>query len=294
MLGVIKTRFKETTLPELPEVEVVRRGLEATIVGQRLLHVIVRAPRLRFPLAADLERELAGARLLGVTRRSKYLLLDFAGDPVGNRESGTLLIHLGMTGTLRFEPVAPPPGRHDHVDLVFEQGTLRYRDPRRFGAMLWHPARIGPIAAHPLFAKLGVEPLSPSFDGAALHAATRGRKVAIKQFLLAGGGVVGVGNIYASESLFRARIRPTVAAGRLSRERCERLAAEIRATLEESIAHGGTTLRDFFGSDGQGGYFQNECLVYGRQGEPCRTCGAPIRMIRQQQRATFYCPNCQR
>ncbi len=293
MLGVIETCFKETTLPELPEVEVVRRGLESRIVGQRLLHVIVRAPRLRFPLASDLALSMAGARLVAVSRRSKYLLLDFARQSAVGDQSGTLLVHLGMTGTLRFEVDVPPPGRHDHVDLIFEHGTLRYRDPRRFGAVLWHPAQDGPIAAHPLFAKLGVEPLSASFDGAALYAATRERKVAIKQFLLAGTGVVGVGNIYASESLFRSGIRPTVAAGRLSLARCSRLAEAIRATLNESIAHGGTTLRDFFGSDGQGGYFQNECLVYGREGEPCRQCGAPIRMIRQQQRATFYCSNCQ-
>lgn len=294
MLGVIQTCFKETTLPELPEVEVVRRGLEATIVGRRLQRVIVRAPRLRFPLASDLDLSMAGTRLVGVSRRSKYLLLDFASQSAADDRGGTLLVHLGMSGTLRFEPAAPPPGRHDHVDLVFEHGTLRFRDPRRFGAVLWHPAHDGPIAEHPLFARLGVEPLSAAFDGDALYAATRGRKVSIKQFLLAGTGVVGVGNIYASESLFRSGIRPSVAAGRISRERCQRLAEAIRATLSESIAHGGTTLRDFFGSDGQGGYFQNECLVYGREGEPCRNCAAPIRMIRQQQRATFYCPNCQR
>ena len=281
-------------MPELPEVEVVRRGLEARILGQRVRSVVARVPRLRWPLARDLELRLAGRTLRAVGRRSKYLLLGFDGEPGESGESGTLLVHLGMSGTLRFLPDAPPPGRHDHVDLIFSGGTLRYRDPRRFGAMLWHPAADGPVAAHPLFTGLGVEPLSLAFNAESLYRATRGRSVAIKQFLLAGTAVVGVGNIYASESLFRAGIRPGVAAGRIGPKRYARLVDAIRATLTEAIAQGGTTLRDFFGSDGEGGYFQIACNVYGREGQPCRVCGATIRRIRQQGRSSFFCPDCQR
>lgn len=281
-------------MPELPEVEVVRRGLETRILGQSLVRVITRVPRLRWPLAADLEKRMLGQRLVAVGRRGKYLLLAFAHGPEREARAGTLLVHLGMSGTLRFLTDAPPAAKHDHVDLVFSGGTLRYRDPRRFGAVLWHSDADGPLSAHPLLARLGPEPLSLSFSADVLYRATRGRRASIKQFLLASEGVVGVGNIYASESLFRAGIRPTVAAGRLGPERCARLADEIRATLTEAIAQGGTTLRDFFGADGQGGYFQIACFVYGREGVACRVCGTPIRRILQQQRSSFYCPRCQR
>ncbi len=281
-------------MPELPEVEVVRRGLETQLVGQRLLRVDVRVPRLRWPLAADLGQRIAGQTLVAVGRRSKYLLLSFVPETARAGESGTLLVHLGMSGTLRSLALAPPAGKHDHVDLVFTGATLRYRDPRRFGAMLWHADADGPVATHRLFAALGAEPLSPAFHAQGLYGATRGRSVAIKQFLLAGTGVVGVGNIYASESLFRAGVRPTLPAGRLGLRRCAKLVDAIRATLTEAIAHGGTTLRDFFGSDGQGGYFQIQCAVYGREGLPCRVCNTPIRRITQQQRSSFYCPRCQR
>lgn len=276
-------------MPELPEVEVVRRGLLASVLQRRVKSVCVREPRLRWPVPANLEQMLAGHAPSGIERRGKYLLLSFP--------DGTLIVHLGMSGSLLFMTDAGPAwpaGPHDHIDLVFDHGVLRYRDPRRFGAMLWHPHALGPVHSHPLLGRLGVEPLSQDFDGGVLHRGTRARRVSIKQLLLAGSVVVGVGNIYASESLFRARIRPATAAGRLSRERCDRLAAEIRATLSEAIGRGGSTLRDFVGSDGQGGYFQLDCLVYGRDGQPCRICGGPVRVSREQQRATYWCPVCQR
>lgn len=275
-------------MPELPEVEVVRRGLERRVLGRTVRTVRVRESRLRWPVPGQLEQYLAGAALCSVGRRGKYLLLDFG--------HGTLLVHLGMSGNFRFlggdDPQAP--GRHDHVDLEFEHGTLRYRDPRRFGAMLWHDARDGPVSAHRLLATLGAEPLSGAFDGALLHRHTRARSAAIKPLLLAGDIVVGVGNIYASESLFRAGIRPTTAARRIALTRCERLAEAIRETLSEAIDRGGSTLRDFVSSDGAAGCYQSVSLVYGRAGEPCRSCGEPVRMLRQQQRSTFYCPRCQR
>ncbi len=272
-------------MPELPEVEVVRRGL-APHVAERIVRAArVRAPMLRWPVPADLDGRLAGQRCTGVQRRGKYLLFDFP--------AGVLIVHLGMTGTLRFLPDAPPPAVHDHVDVVFGHGTMRYRDPRRFGAVLWHDRGDGPVAAHPLLAKLGVEPFSDRFDGALMHAATRGRRVAIKQMLLAGSVVVGVGNIYASETLFRAGIRPSTPAGRIGRARYDALAAEIRATLAEAIERGGSTLRDFVGSDGASGYFQLDCFVYDRAGQPCRVCATPIRMRHDQQRSTFWCPRCQ-
>ena len=275
------------SMPELPEVEVVRRGLERRVLGRTVRAAHVREPRLRWPVPA-LAQPLAGAALREVARRGKYLLLDFG--------HGTLIAHLGMSGNFRFLAGESPeaPGPHDHVDLVFEHGTLRYRDPRRFGAMLWHDARDGPVLAHPLLASLGAEPLSVTFDGALLHRATRARSGAIKSVLLGGDVVVGVGNIYASESLFRAGIRPTTAARRIALPRYERLASAIRQTLNEAIERGGSTLRDFVSSDGAAGCYQSASLVYGRAGQPCRACGAPVRMLRQQQRSTFYCPRCQR
>jgi len=273
-------------MPELPEVEVVRRGLQHSLPGRAVKSVQVRESRLRWPVPADLDARLCGRPLRSVERRGKYLLLGF--------DHGVLVVHLGMSGSLRFLERPPPPSRHDHVDLVFGHGTLRYHDPRRFGAMLWHDAGDGPVLAHPLLAGLGVEPLSGSFDGALLHRATRGRRVSIKQALLSGAIVVGVGNIYASESLFRAGVRPTTPAQRVGRERCERLAGAIRATLSDAIGRGGSSLRDFVASDGATGCFQLDCFVYGRAGEPCRICGAPVRSLRQTQRSTFYCAHCQR
>lgn len=272
-------------MPELPEVEVVRTGLSGTATGRRVQAVVTRVPALRWPIPGDLDTCLRGRVLLRVERRSKYLLLHF--------ETGCLIVHLGMSGTIAWRAASTPLRAHDHLDLVFEQGILRLNDPRRFGAVLWHPADAGPPASHPLLAGLGVEPLSEGFDGQLLHAATRGRRLAIKSLLLSGSVVVGVGNIYASESLFRAGIRPTTAAGRIGLARYERLAAAIRETLTQAIAAGGSTLRDFVSSEGQSGYFQLACFVYDRAGEPCRRCATPIRLLRQQQRATYWCPVCQ-
>jgi formamidopyrimidine-DNA glycosylase len=272
-------------MPELPEVEVVARGLRQRVLGHVVRGAQVRTAGLRWPLPPALPELVAGRRIERIERRGKYLLMHL-GD-------GALILHLGMSGSLRFLEHWSPPQRHDHVDIELAGGWLRLHDPRRFGALLWHGAGDGPLAAHPLLARLGVEPLGGSFDGGVLHRGTRGRRVAIKQLLLAGQVVVGVGNIYASESLFRAGIRPTTRAARLSRERCDRLADAIRQTLAQAIERGGSTLRDFAGADGQGGYFQLECAVYGRHGEPCRACGTPVRMAHHQQRATYWCPRCQ-
>ena len=273
-------------MPELPEVETVRRGLDAAFVGRTLKTVVTRRPDLRWPIPSDLPQRIGGATLRAVRRRSKYLLLDF--------DTGTLIIHLGMSGTLRHREPDAPPTAHDHVDLDFGDRLLRLNDPRRFGAVLWSDSDpADQDNGHPLFARLGMEPFDPRFDGAWLHAGLRGRRVSIKQLLLAGDVVVGVGNIYACESLFLAGIRPTRTAGRLRRAACDRLADAIRATLARAIEAGGTTLKDFVSSGGESGYFQLQVHVYGRAGLPCTVCGTPIRMIRQQQRASFYCPSCQ-
>ena len=272
-------------MPELPEVEVVRRGLGPRVLGATVHATQVRESRLRWPVPGDLALRLNGRTVRAVERRGKYLLFDLG--------TGTLIVHLGMSGTLRWFAQAPALIAHDHVDVITDRGVLRYNDPRRFGAMLWHDASDGPVAAHSLLANLGIEPFDARFDGAWLHRASRGRRVAVKQWLLAGHCVVGVGNIYASESLFRAGIRPTVAAARLSSARCDRLAQAIRETLAEAIERGGSSLRDFVGSDGSGGYFQLDCGVYGRAGEPCRVCATPVKLIRQQQRATYFCTSCQ-
>ena len=273
-------------MPELPEVEVVRAGLAATAVGRTVTSVERRVPALRWPIPDDLHARLSGRTLEAVERRGKYLLLAF--------EAGWLIVHLGMSGTLAWARADLPLRAHDHLDLVFGDGVLRLNDPRRFGAVLWHDAADGPPQGHPLLASLGIEPFSAGFDGALLHAGTRGRRVAIKQLLLSGTLVVGVGNIYASESLFRAGIRPSTPARSLTRPRCDRLAEAIRATLSAAIAAGGSTLRDFVSSAGASGYFQLECNVYDRAGQPCRVCGAPVRMRRDQQRATYWCVGCQR
>lgn len=273
-------------MPELPEVEVVRRGLTLAFVGRRLQAVVRRSPALRWPIPADLEALIGGRELRAVERRSKYLLLDFG--------SGTLLMHLGMSGTLRHRRPEEPAGLHDHLDLDFGDRLLRLNDPRRFGAVLWSDVDPGRTSIeHRLLRDLGVEPFSEAFDGERLYRLTRGRRTSIKQVLLGGAIVVGVGNIYACESLFRAGIRPTALAGRLSRPRLERLAVAIRQTLAEAIEAGGSTLKDFVASEGESGYFQLRCFVYGREGEPCRVCAEPVRLVRQQQRASFYCARCQ-
>jgi formamidopyrimidine-DNA glycosylase len=244
---------------------------------------------------------LTGLSIETVRRRGKFILLDCTEHEAAD-SGGTLLIHLGMTGTLRVMPHDTPVRLHDHVDLVLgrpgsEPCLLRFNDPRRFGLMLWHARSSGPVLDSPHFAKLGVEPFSAAFDiavgGRLLYRLSRGRKVAVKPFLLAGEAVVGVGNIYASESLFRARIRPTTAAGRIALPRYEALATAIRETLAAAIEKGGSTLRDFVGADGVAGYFQQDYFVYDRAGLPCRVCGTPIRQLRQGQRSTFHCPRCQ-
>lgn len=276
-------------MPELPEIEVTRRGIEPHVAGRRISTVLVRAPSLRWPIPQRLAELLADQWIVQVERRGKYLLLE--------TEAGWLILHLGMSGSLRVllgDDRALPAGRHDHVDWVFEEATLRLRDPRRFGAVLWHPRASGPVLSHPLLTGLGVEPFSDAFTAALLYQRTRGRSVSVKQALLGGLIVVGVGNIYASEALFRAGIRPTLAAGKVTRPRYEKLVVAIREILARAIEAGGSTLRDFIGSDGASGYFQIEHAVYDRAGQPCRVCGTPIRKIVQGQRSTFFCPVCQR
>ena len=271
-------------MPELPEVETTRRGLEPLLVNQRIRTAIVRNRALRLPVPRTLPRLLAGATIAGIARRGKYLLFDCG--------AGTLILHLGMSGRLWMVNSATPPEPHDHFDLVFENGTVvRLRDPRRFGLVLWQK---GDPLRHPLLANIGPEPFSEAFDGAWLHRITRNRSAAIKQVLMDSHVVAGVGNIYANEALFRAGIRPARAANRIGLKRCELLAVKIRETLELAIGAGGSSLRDYVGSDGLAGNFQSQFMVYDRAGQPCRRCGTPIREIRQGQRSTFYCPSCQR
>lgn len=270
-------------MPELPEVETTRRGLEARVVGREIRDVVVRQPRLRWPVPGDLAKRLRGATVSGIRRRGKYLLFDCG--------SGHLLVHLGMSGSLTLVPPGRPARAHDHVDLSLDSGDIvRLNDPRRFGAMLWvrDPAR------HALLRELGPEPFDEAFDGAYLHRVARGRRAPVKQFLMDSRVVTGIGNIYANEALFAARIHPARAAGRISPERFGRLAREIRATLGRALAAGGSTLRDYVGSDGAPGRFQREYAVYGREGEACPSCGSPVRSMRQGGRATFLCASCQR
>jgi formamidopyrimidine-DNA glycosylase len=269
-------------MPELPEVEVTSRGIAPHLVGRTISGVAVREARLRWPIP-DTVRSLAGRAVRAVTRRGKYLLLDCG--------IGHLILHLGMSGSLRVVAAGTPPGKHDHFDLAIDDKLLRLRDPRRFGAVLWTAQ---PPEAHPLIRHLGIEPLSRDLDGRRLHALTRGYRTAIKQFLMDGRRIVGVGNIYASESLFLAAINPRTRAGRLSAQRSARLAKAVKDTLRAAIRAGGSSLRDFVGSDGAHGCFQRRAWVYGREGQECRRCGARIRRIVQGQRATYYCPGCQR
>lgn len=270
-------------MPELPEVETTRRGIALHLTGQRIREIVVRNPHLRWPIPDSLPGEACGRTVTSVNRRAKYLVLD--------TETGALLLHLGMSGSLRVLAKPGPAARHDHVDICFDNGqTLRFNDPRRFGCLLWLPH---PIDSHPLLSRLGPEPLSDEFDGDYLYHRSRGRKAAIKHVIMDARIVVGVGNIYASEALFLAGISPGRAAGRVSRRRMHTLTAAIRQVLESAIAQGGTTLRDFVASDGQPGYFSQQLNVYGRRGEPCPTCREPIRVRRIGQRSTFFCARCQ-
>ena len=270
-------------MPELPEVETTRRGIAPFLEGQRVSRVIVRERRLRWPVPEDLDIQLSGQLIESVERRAKYLLI--------NAESGTLISHLGMSGSLRLVERGLPAAKHEHVDIELESGlALRYTDPRRFGSLLWSNEPLN----HVLLSKLGPEPLTELFDGERLFQQSRGRVIAVKPFIMDNAVVVGVGNIYASEALFAAGIDPRREAGSVSRARYLKLAIEIKRILAHAIERGGTTLRDFVGGDGLPGYFQQELFVYGRGGEFCKHCGSTLREIKLGQRASVYCPRCQR
>lgn len=270
-------------MPELPEVETTRRGVGPHLVGQRIERIVVRDRRLRWPVP-DAVWRAEGQRVATLERRAKYLLAGL--------ERGGLLMHLGMSGSLRIVAAGADARTHDHFDLVLDDGrALRFNDPRRFGALLWFDA---PADRHPLLRDLGPEPLGAEFSGAYLHGLARGRRVAVKNFIMNAHVVVGVGNIYASEALFMAGIHPNRPAGRISKVRYEALAAAIRDVLDRAIRRGGTTLRDFVGADGAPGYFAQELLVYGRAGQPCLQCGATVRQRVIGQRSSFFCVACQR
>lgn len=270
-------------MPELPEVETTRRGITPHLVGRTVTAVTVRQRALRWPVPSALEDELAGQRIDGIRRRAKYLLLDTG--------AGHAIMHLGMSGSLRLVPTGTPAGRHDHVDLHLDSGSLlRLTDPRRFGCLLW--TRADPLR-HRLLSGLGPEPLGEALNGNYLYGRARGRRAAVKAFIMDGQVVVGVGNIYASEALHRAGIHPARAAGRISRQRYQDLATAIGVVLEAAISAGGTTLRDFSGGDGRPGYFRPELQVYGRARQSCLRCAAPLVRRVIAQRSTVYCPRCQ-
>jgi formamidopyrimidine-DNA glycosylase len=269
-------------MPELPEVETSRRGIAPHIEGQTIENVVVRDRRLRWPVSEDIDRHLEGATINSVRRRAKYLLIETT--------DGTAILHLGMSGHVYVVDVGTPAGVHDHVDLELGSGkALRLTDPRRFGSLHWSedPLR------HPLLAKLGPEPLSDAFNGEYLWEQARGRRVAVKPFIMNANVVVGVGNIYASESLFIAGIHPKRPAGRIALARYEKLSLAIKTVLDRAILAGGTTLRDFYGGNGESGYFQQELDVYGRTDEPCKICDTTLTTAVLGQRATYYCKRCQ-
>ena len=272
-------------MPELPEVETSRRGIDPYVSGHTVLGSVVRQSSLRWPVAEQITTVLPGQTITHTTRRGKYMLLHTA--------QGTLIIHLGMSGSLRIVDKNAVVRAHDHIDLILDSGhVLRYHDPRRFGAMLWSEDN-DPLN-HDLLRHLGPEPLSDEFNTACLFRRSRGRKVPIKNLIMDSHVVVGVGNIYANEALFLAGIRPQSPAGQLSRQRCERLVTQIKHVIAQAITVGGTTLRDFVGSDGKPGYFKQSLHVYGRGGEPCTRCGGKLQEIRLGQRSTVYCRRCQR
>jgi len=270
-------------MPELPEVETTRRGIEPHLLNHTLTGAVVRQRRLRWPIPTGLAKKICGQTIYAVERRAKYLLLKL--------DQGTIMLHLGMSGSLRITPVDTPAEKHDHVDLLLDSGQcLRLRDPRRFGSLHWIS---GEVQQHALLNKLGPEPLHEEFDSEYLFQKSRKRKLAVKLFIMDSKVVVGVGNIYASEALFRAGIRPTRAAGRVSRADYVRLVSAIKQVLQAAILAGGTTLQDFTNSDGKPGYFKQALHVYGRADEPCHTCALPIKHRIMGQRATYYCPHCQ-
>ncbi len=269
-------------MPELPEVETTRRGIEPHLVGKRVADVLVRQPALRWSVPGELKPLLSGSRIVSVSRRAKYLFLE--------TDTGKVMIHLGMSGSLGVLKGYVAPGKHDHLDIVFADGSLlRFRDPRRFGSVLWLEGD-----DHALLRNLGPEPLSNEFSGRHLHVLSRRRKAAVKPFIMNSRIVVGVGNIYASEALYFAGIRPGRAAGRISRPRYDHLADTIKGVLSRAIEAGGTTLRDYVREDGSPGYFSQELMVYGRAKQPCRFCQKMLKEIRQAGRSTVFCPTCQR
>lgn len=271
-------------MPELPEVETTRRGIEPAVTSRTIDRVVVREPRLRWRIPGEITSLAPGQRVQQLRRRAKYLLFDL--------ERGSMILHLGMSGSLRVMPADTVPLPHDHVDIVLDSGMcLRFNDPRRFGSLLW--TADDPLK-HPLLVRLAPEPLSDEFDAAYLARIAKGRRVAIKQLLMNSNLVVGVGNIYASEALFHAGIRPQRSAARIRRDEFAPLVRSIRKVLRAAIRQGGTTLRDYVSPDGTPGYFRQKLFVYERDGEPCRVCSTPIRRIVQGQRATYYCPKCQK
>ena len=270
-------------MPELPEVETSRRGISPFLLGETIDDVVIRDRRLRWPVGPEVDAHLPGATVTSVDRRAKYLLL--------RTTDGTVIIHLGMSGSVTIVDRGTPAGVHDHFDIRLGSGkSLRYRDPRRFGSLHW----TDDASRHWLLSNLGPVPLGTDFSGEYLWSTSRGRRVAVKPFIMNAAVVVGVGNIYASESLFLAGIHPRRAAGRIAAQRYDALADAIKSVLEKAIAAGGTTLRDFYGGDGQAGYFRHELAVYDREDEPCLRCGNPVAAIVLGQRATYYCKQCQR
>ncbi len=277
-------------MPELPEVEVTKRGIEPHVLGKKVTGVTIYDGRLRWPVPKNLEKILKGKKVSVISRRGKYLLF--------RAEDGYLIIHLGMTGVLRVLNPSDEVKKHDRVEIHFGKKVLRLHDPRKFGAVLWASDEDGEIERHPLIAKLGVEPFSEEFSkekaGHHLYQHAKGRQVAIKQWLLAGQAVVGVGNIYCSESLFLAGIHPAMSAGKLSKPRAEKLADSIKDTLSRAIKAGGSSLKDFVNSEGDPGHFMLQTKVYDRAGLPCVKCKTPIKQIVQGQRSTYFCPDCQK
>lgn len=272
-------------MPELPEVEVTRLGVSPHLVGQQIRELVLRRSGLRWPFPENLPQLLTGHEVQSTSRRGKYLLIEF--------KHGVLIIHLGMSGHLRVVPVGTPAKLHDHVDIVLARELVRMTDPRRFGAVLWHDFEDGAIEQHALLQRLGMEPLTEQFNGEVLYKATRNSKISVKQMLLAGKVVVGVGNIYASESLFVSGISPFIPVNQLSLARYKKLAVAIKQILANAITKGGSTLRDFVGVDGQSGYFQQHYYVYDRNELPCLKCNTMIQQVKQGQRSTFYCVKCQ-
>jgi formamidopyrimidine-DNA glycosylase len=277
-------------MPELPEVEVTKQGIEPFIRGKAITGVIIHDGRLRWPIPKNLEKILLGQKVSQIKRRGKYLLF--------RMDDGHLIIHLGMTGVLRLLKPSDELKKHDRIEIFFGKQVLRLHDPRKFGAVLWASDESGEIEKHPLIAKLGVEPFSDDFSDACagqhLHQHAKGRQIAIKQWLLAGQAVVGVGNIYCSESLFSAGIHPEMPAGKLTLPRAKKLASAIKETLSKAIKAGGSSLKDFVSSHGDPGYFMLQTKVYDRVNLPCRVCKAPIRQIVQGQRSTYFCQKCQK